>query len=145
MISSPQCMYCVHFRGANDRYDLVCDAFPERIPETITENVHLHTYPYPGDHGIRMETNDPRYQAAIDEGRNSYPLGYVSPEAAHLNPGILVQPVDQWPLQSVRGLVEKAARVAEHATDPPGRPAEEVLRMLPPEEEFDDEDEEEDE
>jgi len=53
--------------------------------------------------------------------------------------------LDFYRLFNFRGLVEKAARVAEHATDPPGRPAEEVLRMLPPEEEYDDEDEEEDE
>ena len=45
-----QCLYCEHIKPHT-----VCEAFPEGIPEQIQDNKFLHSEPYPGDHGIRLE------------------------------------------------------------------------------------------
>jgi hypothetical protein len=34
---------------------MVCDAYPEEIPEAILKNLVDHRQPYEGDHGIRWE------------------------------------------------------------------------------------------
>ena len=64
-LPSTQCLGCRHFRGIGDTAPvgegelepdppLVCDAFPEGIPDAITEG-RDHSKPYRGDRGIRFE------------------------------------------------------------------------------------------
>ena len=56
----PQCFDCKRWRE-ND----VCVAFPDRIPDEILLNLHDHKQPYPGDGGIRFESNErPRISTA---------------------------------------------------------------------------------
>ncbi len=45
-----QCVYCRHNQG-----EAKCTAFPAGIPDAILLNVHDHTQPYPGDHGVTFE------------------------------------------------------------------------------------------
>jgi len=48
----PQCDFCKHIHADND---FTCDAYPDDIPGKIMTNVHDHTKPFPGDHGIGYE------------------------------------------------------------------------------------------
>ena len=50
---SPQCILCANYRS--DKYGLVCEAYPNGIPNAIINGEHDHTKPYPGDNGIRFE------------------------------------------------------------------------------------------
>ena len=53
-VNPPMCVRCKHFRIDEKRNRLVCDAFPDGIPEEILRG-YDHRKPYPGDHGIRFE------------------------------------------------------------------------------------------
>jgi hypothetical protein len=66
MIGLP-CAMCVHYRGltpaplepdtvavASDVLN-TCAAFPDGIPDAITEGETDHVSPYPGDHGIQFD------------------------------------------------------------------------------------------
>ena len=48
-----QCMTCRHYR----RDDFACDAFPEEIPDEIMSGDFDHVEEYPGDNGIRWESD----------------------------------------------------------------------------------------
>ena len=49
-----QCTACTHLdRQQTD--DLLCNAFPDGIPEEIWTNEVAHTRSYPGDHGVHLE------------------------------------------------------------------------------------------
>jgi len=41
---------CKHYLGFNE-----CEAFPEKIPESIFTGIFDHTEPFKGDHGIQFE------------------------------------------------------------------------------------------
>ena len=52
----PKCLDCKHFKGGKKRgFGLICDAFPDGIPEDILLGKHDHAKPYQGDHGILYE------------------------------------------------------------------------------------------
>jgi len=56
----PQCMTCKHFRPQKG---MVCEAFPDDIPDAILEEEFNHTNPWPDaespqDNGIRYEPLD---------------------------------------------------------------------------------------
>lgn len=55
-----QCVRCKHLLS-NAR----CAAFPEGIPADILENRHDHRRPYPGDNGIRFESEEQAAPAAV--------------------------------------------------------------------------------
>lgn len=57
MPSSDQCVMCRHFR-----LGMACVAFPDGIPDAISDGTFDHTEPYEGDNGIRYEpwTEDDR-------------------------------------------------------------------------------------
>lgn len=55
---SDQCVACRHYQGA-----LVCEAFPDRIPEEILSGDHDHAEPYPGDNGIRFSPGTAKAEA----------------------------------------------------------------------------------
>jgi len=50
----PICLMCKHNREA-PQGGMVCDAFPDGIPEPILVGDFDHTEPYPGDHDIQFE------------------------------------------------------------------------------------------
>jgi hypothetical protein len=60
MLLEPKCRKrgCVHFQGVRQpdgtekSERVVCEAFPDGIPEEIAYGDNPHTEPYPGDHGI---------------------------------------------------------------------------------------------
>jgi hypothetical protein len=66
----PLCMNCVHFDRNNREIDR-CTAFPDGIPEEITEQKFDHRMAYPGDHDIRFEPIEPKdvppYPLIVDE------------------------------------------------------------------------------
>lgn len=63
MLPRPQCFKrrCRHFIGVKqpDRTEatevVVCNAFPEGIPEVIAFGNDKHIQPFPGDNGIQYE------------------------------------------------------------------------------------------
>lgn len=61
---APICYGCKHFNRGK-RGSLTCTAFPERIPHEIVMNQHDHRKPYPGDNGIRFES-DSKYPLRLD-------------------------------------------------------------------------------
>jgi len=50
---SPTCIPCAHLQG-----HMICDAFPDGIPEKIWNGWNDHTKPYAGDHGIGFEKGE---------------------------------------------------------------------------------------
>lgn len=56
-----QCALCRHFRGVKwlgeeeTTERLICEAFPEGIPEVILLDERDHREPFPGDRGVRFE------------------------------------------------------------------------------------------
>jgi hypothetical protein len=68
-IPALRCGTCKHFGGLKtvpsqidpgfeDVAILVCDAFPDGIPDDIADGRFDHIFPHPGDHGIRFEPID---------------------------------------------------------------------------------------
>ena len=53
-----KCLQCKFFHN-KDYVNLTCDAFPQKIPEEIVDNIFIHTKPYPGDNGIMFEEISP--------------------------------------------------------------------------------------
>ena len=51
---SRQCFTCIHLFLTAET--LCCAAFPDGIPEAIITGDFDHSKPYPGDHGIRYES-----------------------------------------------------------------------------------------
>lgn len=49
-----QCTACTHLDRQKEQ-SLLCDAFPEGIPQEIWKNEVAHTTSYPGDNGIHLE------------------------------------------------------------------------------------------
>lgn len=66
MLAEPQCSKrgCAHFQGCQQSDDtesteiVVCDAFPDGIPDVIAFGSNPHTSPYPGDRGIQYKQAD---------------------------------------------------------------------------------------
>lgn len=63
-----QCMVCIRFRSPldsplDDAPEQTCDAFPERIPDTIWTMQSDHRQPFPGDHGLRWVSDGSPYPA----------------------------------------------------------------------------------
>jgi hypothetical protein len=63
MISGIPCLSCAHVYDGeeDDRGRLVCEAFPDGIPDDIYLGKNPHTEPFPGDGGIMFtpETDAP--------------------------------------------------------------------------------------
>lgn len=63
MLTEPNCSKrgCLHFRGVSQpdgtemTERVVCDAFPDGIPDEIAYGDNLHLKPFPGDHGIQFQ------------------------------------------------------------------------------------------
>ena len=53
------CFSCAHFRSylETGREESSCAAFPDGIPDEIVFGGYDHRLPYPGDHGVRYESN----------------------------------------------------------------------------------------
>src|SRR5271163_3007824 len=61
-----QCGLCAHAWDRTRRGDppkARCDAFPDGIPDEISQNRFVHDRPYPGDHGIRYEYYEAKKKA----------------------------------------------------------------------------------
>ena len=56
----PICEACARLRPREDGPGLVCDAFPEGIPDAIYGGGFDHRKAFPGDHGIRFLLSDDR-------------------------------------------------------------------------------------
>jgi hypothetical protein len=61
-----QCGFCKHLDESAPRGVFRCRAFPRGIPEAILLARHDHHEPYPGDHGIRFESNGLDRQPAAE-------------------------------------------------------------------------------
>lgn len=51
----PTCGTCAHFIGRDEEHDMVCEAFPEGIPDDILLGWSQHTGPVDGDNGIQYQ------------------------------------------------------------------------------------------
>ena len=58
MVEISLCNKCKHYKGLVDGWKMVCDAFPDGIPEEIFFGRNLHKEPYHGDHGITFTDID---------------------------------------------------------------------------------------
>lgn len=52
-VRAPICMTCDHLIDDPER--LICEAFPNGIPDAIINSQADHRMPYPGDNGIRYK------------------------------------------------------------------------------------------
>tara|TARA_R110002012_G_scaffold295620_1_gene492296 strand:+ start:492 stop:680 length:189 start_codon:yes stop_codon:yes gene_type:complete len=50
-MKSIQCNICVHHNG-----DWTCDAFPNGIPDEISDGKHDHSNKFKGDKGVRFQS-----------------------------------------------------------------------------------------
>ena len=57
LVFEVQCAVCRHRRD-----NKTCRAFPSGIPKEILSGEHDHRKPYPGDHGIQFEPDEPEKQ-----------------------------------------------------------------------------------
>jgi len=71
VLKEPTCSErrCKHFLGLK-RHDgpetedqVICEAFPDGIPDEIAYGDNPHTSPFPGDHGIRFEPEEEKAHA----------------------------------------------------------------------------------
>lgn len=62
------CAFCKHFDAAV-RDKNVCEAFPDGIPDEIAYGENTHQEPYPGDHGIQYEAENPALDPFAEEQR----------------------------------------------------------------------------
>ena len=51
--SASQCRLCKHYHNHQK-----CDAYPKKIPDRLWLGEVVHSSPFPGDHGIRLEWRD---------------------------------------------------------------------------------------
>jgi hypothetical protein len=59
MLGFGMCLSCRRFRpGTLAHPDATCPAFPNGIPDDITDGGYDHTEPYPGDGGVRFLPRD---------------------------------------------------------------------------------------
>lgn len=58
-----QCLVCTRYRSPfdGDRDGPTCEAFPDAIPQPIIAMEADHRQPYPGDHGLRWESDGAPY------------------------------------------------------------------------------------
>lgn len=54
--ATPMCTDCKHFKRTED--GLVCDAYPDGIPDAIIDGDVNHRKPYQGDNGIQFALKD---------------------------------------------------------------------------------------
>ena len=59
---APMCYSCSRFRKDEN----ACAAFPEGIPDVISENVYDHRKPLKGDHGLQFELAEGSSMELID-------------------------------------------------------------------------------
>lgn len=62
-----QCSLCTH-RTRTEELGVYCEAFPDGIPEDIYYNRHDHRKPYPGDRGVRWESEGGEAGRLWEEG-----------------------------------------------------------------------------
>jgi hypothetical protein len=72
-LPEPACFVrgCVHFGGPTEvdgRITIVCEAFPQGIPQEILDGEDLHLEPVEGDNGIQFEADQSaRFVGSADE------------------------------------------------------------------------------
>ncbi len=73
--AQPICSACARLRPRDDGPGLVCDAFPDGIPDAIYEGGFDHREAFPGDHGVRFILDSTEVDAlAAYEAWGSSPL-----------------------------------------------------------------------
>lgn len=74
---------CQDCRHLDLNVGLVCNAFPQGIPDPILARNHWHREPFPGDHGIQyepipaQETDDDLRYVIVYDGPALEPVGYL--------------------------------------------------------------------